>query len=74
MYVRFECGPRVTCAFESADRVAERYGPFDSLTCVDGVMWVEADAIAALKDDNWSSLSTKLAWPKLRLAFSSDAG
>jgi hypothetical protein len=68
-FVRFECRPRVSCFFETAADVAERHGPFDSLTCVDGVLWVGADAIAALRNGHWSSMSTKKAWPRLRLAF-----
>src|SRR5262249_11437791 len=48
-FLRFECGPNVACLFESADSVAEHYGPFDSLSCVDGVVWAESDAIATLK-------------------------
>ena len=71
-FVRFECGPQVTCLFEEsvADRV-ERHGPFDALTCVDGVMWVGANALAALKGDHWSSMITKKAWPRVRLVFAS---
>jgi len=73
-FLRFECGPNVACLFESADSVAEHYGPFDSLSCVDGVVWAESDAIATLKSDHhWASMSTRKAWPKLRLAFSQAA-
>ncbi|HEV8109694.1 MAG TPA: hypothetical protein VGP97_19445 [Burkholderiales bacterium] len=68
LFVRFECGPGVTCLFETSDQVVERYGPFDSLTCVDGVLWAGSDALAALKDGAWASMSTKQAWPKLRLS------
>ncbi len=60
--------------FEAADRVGERYGPFDGLSCVDGVLWAGSDAIAALKNGEWASMVTKRAWPKLRLAFPSQAG
>ena len=68
IFPRFECGPRVYCLFETAENVKERHGPFDSVTCVDGVVWAGPDAVAALKAGEWSSLSTKRAWPKLRLA------
>jgi len=67
-FVRFECGPGVSCLFETADRIAERYGPFDGLSCVDGVLWAGSDAIAALKGGAWASMFTKSAWPKLRLS------
>jgi len=70
-FVRFECGPRVACLFEGAADAVERQGPFDALTCVDGVMWVGPDAIAALKGDQWSSMITKKAWPRVRLVFAS---
>src|SRR5262245_39526727 len=73
IFLRFECGPRVYCLFETAGKVVERHGPFDGLTCVDGVIWAGADAIAALKNDEWSSLFTRRAWPKLRLAFAAEA-
>jgi len=66
-FVRFECGPRVACVFESDAHAAEQHGPYDSLTCVDGVLWFGSDAIAALKDDHWASMMTKKAWPRLRL-------
>lgn len=72
-FLRFECGPSVACLFEAADGIAERYGPFDGLSCVDGVLWAGADAVAALKGGEWASMVTKRAWPKLRLAFSSQA-
>lgn len=68
LFVRFECGPGATCLFETEDRVEERYGPFDSLSCVDGVLWAGSDAVAALKGDGWASMFTKSAWPKLRLS------
>jgi hypothetical protein len=68
LFVRFECGPGATCLFETEDRVVERYGPFEDLSCVDGVLWAGSDAVAALKNGEWASMVTKRAWPKLRLS------
>jgi hypothetical protein len=71
-FLRFECGPSVTCLFETAGDIAERHGPFDGLACVDGVMWAGVTAVAALQDDQWASMVTKKAWPKLRLVSALD--
>jgi hypothetical protein len=67
IFLRFECGPRVLCLFETGSGIAERHGPFEGLTCVDGVLWAGRDAVAALKNGHWSSTFTRKAWPRLRL-------
>lgn len=66
-FVRFECATRVVCVFEGAGEATEKHGPFDDLACVDGVLWVESHALAALKEGQWSSMVTKRRWPRLRL-------
>ena len=67
-FLRFECGPRVVCQFGGDDdKAVETHGPFEGLTCVDGVLWAGADAVAALKHDQWSSMSTRQTWPLLQL-------
>jgi hypothetical protein len=65
-FVRFECDMPVMCVFEGDD-ATEKHGPFDGLACVDGVLWVDSHALAALKEGQWSSMVTKQCWPRLRL-------
>jgi len=65
-FVRFECSTRVVCQFEGTE-ATEKHGPFEGLACVDGVLWVESHALAALKEGQWSSMVTKQRWPRLRL-------
>jgi hypothetical protein len=66
VFVRFECAARVVCVFEG-NEATEKHGPFVELACVDGVLWVESHALAALKEGQWASMVTKQRWPRLRL-------
>jgi hypothetical protein len=73
-FVRFECAQAVMCLFERDGKVAEAYGAYGSVTCVDGVLWAQSHAIAHLKNQSWISLATSAAWPHLRLAPAREVG
>jgi hypothetical protein len=66
-FTRFDCAPQVLCVFDADDKAGETQGPFESLTCVDGVVWAGSDAVAALKNNQWSSMFTRQTWPVVRL-------
>jgi hypothetical protein len=66
-FIQFDCGPSVVCVIGAGESAEERHGPFQRVTCVDGVLWGDTYAMAALKDDAWVSRSTGRVCTEIRL-------